>query len=69
MYISEMSQLQRYDAGTSGETFYQVTLQPGDWYKWFEKSSVGSDSKPDGKEDDSGWTEVHIHYVHLQLIL
>ena len=62
MFVTEMSQLRREDAGNTGATFYQVTLQPGSWYKWF-RTSKGIDEKPDNDEkgDDSGWTEVKVH--------
>ena len=33
-----MAQLRRDDAGNTGATFYQVTLEPHDWYKWFQSS-------------------------------
>ena len=51
VFLPEMAQLRRDDAGNTGETFYQVTLEPHDWYKWFQESQ----STPKGEEkDDSG---------------
>ena len=55
-----MLQLRRDDVGNSGATFYQVTLQPSHWYKWFG-TSKDIDEKPE-KDGDSGWTEVVLVY-------
>ena len=37
------------DAGYTDSTFYQTTMQPTNWYKWFTK---------DESKDDDGWTQV-----------
>ena len=56
-----MSQLRRDDAGNTGATFYQVTLQPGNWYKWFRTPKDGRssdrerrhiDTEPEGSDEE-----------------
>ena len=65
-FVSEMAQHRRDDAGNTGATFYQVTLQPGNWYKWFGSGS-DEDSKKDpedpsvkdaDEDPNTGWTVV-----------
>lgn len=50
LVLSEMGEYRRSEAGQGGsaESFYRTTLEPADWWKWFQS---------DYKEDD-GWTEV-----------
>ena len=63
LYVIEMSQLRRDDAGNTGSTFYQVTLQPGNWYKWFrtpmdkrssdhDEEAGYSDNEPEGTDEE-----------------
>ncbi|CAI8030472.1 hypothetical protein GBAR_LOCUS17281, partial [Geodia barretti] len=62
----KMAQHRRDDAGNTGATFYQVTLQPGNWYKWFgsggdedSKKDPEDPSVKDADEDpNTGWTVV-----------
>ena len=37
-----------------GATFYQVTLHPGNWYKWFDSNSKDDPEDPSatGTDDD-----------------
>ena len=67
-----MAQHRRDDAGSTGATFYQTTLNPGNWYKWFESGSTAEPSSEDpedpstkGTEEDpdAGWTEVFFHLM------
>ena len=45
-----MAEHKRYDAGSdgSGSEFYKTTLDPADWFKWFDKDY----------KDTNGWTSV-----------
>ena len=62
-----MAQQRRDDAGNSGMPFYEVILQPGDWYNWFQSSKIKPDVHQSGgagsgskQDDDSGWTQVSV---------
>ena len=62
LFILEMARHRRDDAGNTGTTFHQVTLNPGNWFNWFrepgEKHTVESaDSASD--EEDSEDAEEH----------
>ena len=54
-----MAEHKRYEAGSggSGSEFYETTLDPADWFKWFEKDY----------KDTNGWTSVS--YTHLYGII
>ena len=57
-----MAQFRREDAGNTGATFYKVTMEPADWYKWFRKQENKPENSVESKDDsDSDWTKVHIH--------
>ena len=51
---SDMAAHRRYEVGSggSGSEFYETSLQPGDWYKWFE------DGYGENPGDEDGWTSV-----------
>ena len=72
--ILEMAQFRREDAGNTGATFYKVTMEPANWYKWFRKQE-SSDHKPGNSvesidDNDSGWTKVQYMCVgHVSLYL
>ena len=54
-----MGEYRRSEAGQGGsaERFYKTTLEPADWWKWFQS---------DYKEDD-GWTEV-LSYTKIRFV-
>ena len=43
---------QMTDPGNTDASFYQISLQPANWYEWFQTPASKSD-KP-----EEGWTEV-----------
>jgi hypothetical protein len=50
--VLDMAEHKRYEAGSggSGSEFYETTLDPADWFKWFEKDY----------KDTNGWTSITI---------
>ena len=67
-FYLEMARHRRDDAGSTGATFYQVTLHPGNWYKWFDSNSKYDPEDPSatGTDEDpnTGWTEVANYYIN-----
>ena len=43
-----MEMFQMYDAGKSGQPYYQTTMTPDNWYTWFKDTS----------KSEEGWTNV-----------
>ena len=48
-----MEMFQMYDAGKSGQPYYQTTMTPDKWYEWFEEPSKSEEAK-----SEEGWTNV-----------
>ena len=57
-----MAQFRRDDAGSTGATFYHVTMHPENWYKWFETGQSSDDKgsrSTEAGESSAGEHEEH----------